>query len=85
MTHRLNDKVAELQHLRTQNEELERKLLNIHELFSMGQEKSGSIINGPAQPGGADHGAHEEAAARSCSRASAAAASSWAPWSAPPG
>ena len=63
MTHRLNDKVAELQHLRTQNEELERKLLNIHELFSMGQEKSGSIINGPAQPGGADHGAHEEAAA----------------------
>ena len=63
LTHRLNDKVALLQHLRTQNEVLEGKLMNIHQLFSEGKERSGSIISEPAQPGGADHGAHEEATA----------------------
>jgi len=62
MTTRLNEKVAELQNLRTQNEVMERKLMTIHELFSQGQEGVVSIINGPAQPSGTGHETHEDAA-----------------------
>ena len=46
MTHRLNEKVMELHNLRTQNEVMERKLVNIHNLFSAGKEAAFSIING---------------------------------------
>ena len=46
MTHRLNEKVMELHDLRTQNEVMERKLVNIHNLFSAGKEAAFSIING---------------------------------------
>ena len=61
MTERLNEKVAELHDLRTQNEVMERKLMTILNLFSAGQEGVVSIINGSALPGGADHAPHEEA------------------------
>ena len=47
MTERLNDKVAELHDLRVQNAVMERKLMNIHELFSQGQECARLIINFP--------------------------------------
>ena len=46
MTHRLNEKVMELHDLRTQNEVMERKLVNIHNLFSAGKEAASSIISG---------------------------------------
>ena len=45
MTERLNEKVAELHDLRTQNEVMERKLENIHRLFSTGKEGARLIIN----------------------------------------
>ena len=61
MTQCLNGKVTELQHLRTQNEAIERKLLNIHTLFSQGQEGARSIIDGQAESSGSDHEIHEEA------------------------
>ena len=61
MTERLNEKVAELHDLRAQNEVMERRLMTILNLFSLGQEGVLSIINGPAQPGGADHETREEA------------------------
>ena len=54
MTQRLNDKVDELQRLRTQNVVLERKLLNFHQLFAQGQEDARSIF---------DHETHEEVTA----------------------
>ena len=54
MTQRLNDKVDELQRLRTQNAVLERKLLNFHQLFAQGQEEARSIF---------DHETHEEVTA----------------------
>ena len=62
MTDKLNEKVEELQNLRTQNEVMERKLMTIHNLFSQGQEGVVSIINGPAQPSGTGHETHEDAA-----------------------
>ena len=61
MTQCLNGKVTELQHLRTQNEAIERKLLNIHTLFSQGQEGARSIIDGQAESSGSDHEIHKEA------------------------
>jgi len=54
MTQRLNDKVDELQRLRTQNDVLERKLMDFHDLFTQGQEGARSIVN---------HETHEKATA----------------------
>jgi len=54
MTQRLNDKVNELQRLRSQNVVLESKLMGFHELFARGQEEARSIV---------DHETHEEATA----------------------
>ena len=40
-----------------------KSVIRSHTFFSEAKERSGSIISEPAQPGGADHGAHEEATA----------------------
>ena len=62
-TQRLNDKVEELQRLRTQNEVIERKLLDFHELFAQGQESARFIVDDSAQPSGVDHETHEKVTA----------------------
>ena len=61
MTQRLNDKVDELQRLRTQNAAIERKLMDFHDLFAQGQEGARSIVTAP--PSGVDHETHEKATA----------------------
>ena len=61
MTQRLNDKVDELQRLRTQNAEMERKLMDFHHRFAQGQEGARSIVE--AQPSGVDHETHEKVTA----------------------
>ena len=61
MTQRLNNKVDELQRLRSQNAVLERKLMDFHELFAQGQERAHSILVAP--PSGVDHETHEEVTA----------------------
>jgi hypothetical protein len=61
MTQRLNDKVDELQRLRTQNAEIERKLMDFHALFAQGQEGARSIV--AAQLSGVDHETHEKVTA----------------------
>ena len=61
MTQRLNDKVDELQRLRTQNAAIERKLMDFHELFAQGQDGARSIVTAP--PSGVDHETHEKATA----------------------
>ena len=45
MTQRLNDKVDELQRLRSQNAVLDRKLMGFHALFAQGQEEAHSIVH----------------------------------------
>ena len=61
MTQRLNDKVDELQRLRTQNAAIERKLMDFHDLFAQGQEGARSIVTAP--PSGVDHETHEKVTA----------------------
>ena len=61
MTQRLNDKVHDLQRLRTQNDVLERKLTDFHDLFTQGQEGARSIVTAP--PSGVDHETHEQVTA----------------------
>ena len=61
MTQRLNDKVDELQRLRSQNAVLERKLMGFHALFAQGQEEARSIVT--TQPSGVDQETHEEVTA----------------------
>ena len=62
-TQRLNDKVEELQRLRTQNEVIEQKLLDFHALFARGQEGARFIVDDSAQPSGVDHETHEKVTA----------------------
>ena len=62
MTQRLNDKVDELQRLRSQNAVLDRKLMGFHALFAQGQEEAHSIVH-TAQLSGVDHETHEEVTA----------------------
>ena len=57
MTQRLNEKVDELQRLRSQNAVLEHKLMGFHELFARGQEEARSIVTTQ------DHETHEEVTA----------------------
>ena len=61
MTQRLNNKVDELQRLRTQNAAIERKLMDFHDLFAQGQEGARSIVTAP--PSGVDHETHEQVTA----------------------